>query len=342
MTLFLRIFVSIYLLVGGLLTVLAFSLQPYSGDLTRTGGFLENDFGWNLPQEKFKQPLFTRANSLSKYDRYYDVVVVGDSFSMNAEYGWQNYFVNATGFSLITFHQDEVDINELLQAPRFRQSPPRLFIIETVENGIQSSLQHFAKPAEVIKLSAFSDTIPIKPLNQTRDPFSRQTKMALRLDEPIHFVKMNVKRLFGSYKVFRYHLKQQSLFSCRRSDEILIYYGDRWKDGISTEEWGKVEQRLADLQEAIESNGRTKMVTMIAPDKTTVYNKYIDNLEYPYRSVLKRLPGKREVRWAPLEKWLQERIDAGGVDVYLPNDTHWGYEGHKTAAAAILHQITNW
>jgi hypothetical protein len=339
---FLRIFVTIYLLVGGLLTWLAFSLQPYYGDLTRIGGFLENDFGWNLPQEKFKQPLFTCARSLSKYDRYYDVVVVGDSFSMNKEYGWQNYFVNTTGLSLLTFHQDDVDINKLLQHPQFRQYPPRLFIIEQVEHGIQHSLLHFNKPAGVKKLSAVSDTIPIKRLHQAPEHFSRQTNKVLRMDEPIHYIKKNVERFFGSSNVFRYHLKRHNLFSCRRSDEILIYYGDRWKDEIETEEWSKVEQRFADLQETIESNGRTKMVTMIAPDKTSIYNKYIDNLGYPYRSVLTHLPGKREVRLAPAEKWLQERVDAGGVDVYLPNDTHWGFEGHKTTAAAIIDQISTW
>lgn len=339
---FLRVFITIYLLAGGLLTWLVLSMQPYSGDLTRIGGFLENDFGWNLPQEKFKQPLFIRANSLLKYDRYYDVVVVGDSFSMNSEYGWQNYFVNATGLSLLTFHQDDVDISELLQTPQFRQCPPRLFIIEGAENGIQHRLRYFKKPAIMKKIATLSYTIPIKPLHETPEHFPRQNNIVSRMDEPIHYIKMNVKKLFGSSKAFRYRLKRRNLFSCRRSDEILIYYGDQWKNEIEAGEWAKVEQRFADLQETVESNGRTKMITMIAPDKTTVYNKYIDNLEYPYHSVSSSLPGKRNVRIAPLEKWLQGRIDAGGVDVYLPNDTHWGFEGHKAATAAILEQVTSW
>jgi hypothetical protein len=83
-------------------TALALWVQPIEGDLTRLGGFTENDFGWNEPQQQFSSALF-KLTGEQKYDRYYDVVVLGDSFSnANPRAQWQNYFVRATGLSLVT------------------------------------------------------------------------------------------------------------------------------------------------------------------------------------------------------------------------------------------------
>lgn len=58
-----------------------FYFQPYWGPLTRKSGYLENNFGWTQPQEIFDKPLFRIAKSVAEYDKYYDVVVIGDSFS---------------------------------------------------------------------------------------------------------------------------------------------------------------------------------------------------------------------------------------------------------------------
>ena len=68
------IFISIFLFP---MLVLSFYMEPISNELTRMGGYLENDYGWNSPQEHFIQPLFKRAYSIEGYQHYYDVVVVG-------------------------------------------------------------------------------------------------------------------------------------------------------------------------------------------------------------------------------------------------------------------------
>ena len=40
-----------------------------------------------------------------------------------------------------------------------------------------------------------------------------------------------------------------------------------------------------------------------------------------------------------VEQSLQQKIQSGIVDVYLPNDTHWGVEGHKTMAQALVEYL---
>ena len=75
-------------------------VEPLEGDLTRLGGFTENDFGWNEPQQQFSSPLVSLEGK-HEYDQYHDVVVLGDSFSeAYPKAQWQNYFVRGTGLSL--------------------------------------------------------------------------------------------------------------------------------------------------------------------------------------------------------------------------------------------------
>jgi hypothetical protein len=95
-------FVGILASVWGL----AAWLLPVDGDLARVGGYAENDFGPIAPQAAFDQNLFKVTTDLKDYDKYYDVVVLGDSFSVDQvsrRFGWQNYFINRTGLSMIVF-----------------------------------------------------------------------------------------------------------------------------------------------------------------------------------------------------------------------------------------------
>jgi hypothetical protein len=40
-----------------------------------------------------------------------------------------------------------------------------------------------------------------------------------------------------------------------------------------------------------------------------------------------------------LDHAIQETIEQGAIDVYLPNDTHWSYRGHEIAADAVARYL---
>ena len=118
--------------------VLSFYMEPISNELTRMGGYLENDYGWNSPQEHFIQPLFKKAYSIEDYQQYYDVVVVGDSFSENESHGWLNYFSNRSGLTVISFNMISVALDEVINSPIYQEKPPKLFIYQSVERNVIS------------------------------------------------------------------------------------------------------------------------------------------------------------------------------------------------------------
>ena len=117
-----------------LMLVLALTQEPLRGDLTRPGGYTEADYGWNQPQERFSPPIVS-----TRYDRPFDVVVLGDSFSANLKGQtdpgafWTNVFAKRTGLSVVVVTRFDMTLADLLRHPVFLRTPPRLLILETVE-----------------------------------------------------------------------------------------------------------------------------------------------------------------------------------------------------------------
>jgi hypothetical protein len=122
------------------LWVLWFYLEPLAGDVTRLGWYAEKDFGGRAPQYYFTRPLSTYGSS---YDQYYDVVVIGDSFSWEPSGDppqhpnhWHNFLVDMTGWSLLVRRSSEASLPEFLSNPTFVSSPPKVLIYEQVERNM--------------------------------------------------------------------------------------------------------------------------------------------------------------------------------------------------------------
>ena len=114
-------------------------LEPLYGDLTRIGSYAEKDFGWNNPQVKFQQPLY----EIGRYERYHDVVVLGDLFSnVRPHFHWQNYLVAAKGWSVAMLNINKINLEQVLENPVFRERPPKIFIFETVERELPRRITH--------------------------------------------------------------------------------------------------------------------------------------------------------------------------------------------------------
>lgn len=116
-----------FLLVLATVWAIASWLLPADGDLARVGGYAENEFGWRAPQTTFEKNLFHVTTDLKDYNRYYDVVLLGDSFSCDQEsrrFGWQNYFINRTGLSMIVIDTRRYWPQEIMECEAFKSSHP--------------------------------------------------------------------------------------------------------------------------------------------------------------------------------------------------------------------------
>src|ERR1700722_9813176 len=69
------------LLAAAITLCVALWLEPPTGDLTRTGGYAEQEFGWNDRQTVYVPPLALGADRAAGAD----IVVIGDSFSLRTD-----------------------------------------------------------------------------------------------------------------------------------------------------------------------------------------------------------------------------------------------------------------
>jgi hypothetical protein len=327
--------------VAGLTVIgLQLNLEPLDGDMTRLGGYSENDFGWHGRIETFE-----RKHSAFgfRYDRYYDVLVLGDSFSHGSAHAyWQNYFHQATGLTMLTIPLKNADTLEgILTTPEFRAHPPRLFVYESAEHMMP---QRIREPLSVTASRRRSPTPGLRRAPQALATVQHgrlDGVPSIRLDFSLtqNYLYKTIRRdglhLDGT-QVKRYRLNRSDLFSNRRSGEVLINKTDMIQPSWTKAHVDVAKRYIHDVQARVEANGRTRFVLMPAADKLTAYADYIADSAARTFSPLEGFERDRSLAVLPLTTSLKQAIASGRPDVYMPNDMHWGPEGHRIAAQSLV------
>lgn len=321
---------------------LAFYLRPLDGDLTRVGGHTENAFHWTKPQQTFANNLFRITDKLEDYDRYYDVVVLGDSFTCDQEerrFGWQNFFVDRTGLSIIVLDTRKFWPLQVLESPAFRNHPPRFFVFESVERYLYDRAAYFVdvppgKSAPAIDVPSLS----------LRKPKSAGTRMELRdercsrdSDYVLGYLNAAMQRKFRlNNQVLKLPLNRGGLFSARNDRELLVYFDEVAKNGLTSQNLDKLREGMNRLQSLVESNGFTKFIWLIAPDKSSIYAPYLSRSGDSTIDLIGSVSKDARLHVVRTDRILSAEIAAGTPDVYLPNDSHWGSVGHRLAADGLV------
>lgn len=334
------------------LVMLAVALlqEPLRGDLTRTGGYSEHRFGWNQPQQRFAPPLVAL-----RYDRPYDVVVLGDSFSSNprgtgqTDPGafWPNFLAQRTGLSVVVLNMFEMTFAELLAHPIFVKSPPRLFVLATVERYLTrdhaDAVDQFMGELDRTCADAGQDPAPLpafQPLAAQPVPWVRDTAPEVDLDQAANFLWKFIRRdVFGidATSTRPLPLTRDDLFSSRASDILLVYDDELRKPAWTTPPaLATAHCNLIDAQRRVQANGQTRFVYMPVPDKMTAYAEHLANPELRDMTLLPALYQRADLNQVRLLDALREAIRCGRKDVYMPNDTHWSSAAHSLVADAVV------
>ena len=337
--------------VAGLFA-LGFYLQPLFGDLTRIGSYAEKDYGWNKPQLEFNQPL----SEIGRYERYYDVVVLGDSFSTGRpNLHWQNYLVAAKGWSVVTLNINKIDLEQVLNNPVFRKTPPKILILGTVERELPRRIRHeppcgsttFPKQVDVTTVpSPLSATIQEIELQGLVKQVERETVWHdIKLGYVKDYLRNSLQRtLFGNAHTdaAKVELVRNAPFSSINKQSMLVY-----KDDFRKVPWWRemglpeMSCRIEKMHKQVESNGQTRFVLMVAPDKLTAYADFLRDKDLRDISALAVLSRQLPEVMPRIDLALISAIYEGEQDVYLPDDTHWGSSGYQIAAETLLSFLRN-
>jgi hypothetical protein len=329
------------------LYALALTLEPIDGDLTRTGPYLESEFGWNEPQEQFAKDLYALKKN-EKYDKYYDVVIVGDSYStMEFTFQWQNYLTLLTGLSSITFNIHSTDIDKLLNSENFKKHPPKIFIWEFVERSISLKRRYTSTDCTPEATPPFSP-VSIAPIEATVTPYKRDRTINFfdpNFNESSHYLKyffrgLIVSKMGKRSRTIRLPLNTGGLFSSKNDREILLYNRDFWKTLRFKKKF--LERRrcyISHLQNLSQQNGKTFFVALPAPDKTTAYEDFIEFGKNKNLNLLELLDTDPRLHLIRLDRVFKKKIKEGVVDLYPPNETHWGSRGHRIVAETLIQYL---
>jgi len=343
--------------MAGLLALCIY-LQPLDGDLTRLGFFAEREFGWNAPQIEFPDTRLDLPTGLmdpGHFDRYHDVLVLGDSFAWGSpKMQWQNYLIAATDWSVATQNINSVRLRDVLGSPVFRDRPPRILIVESVERELVHHLQeNNFKCGGVVTPQQPAGVAADATVARSLDWERILSGATARVERQIRWsdVKPSYVRDYVAESLARH------LFGRRRSDSVVVSLSSPapfssanreallvFKDDFNkVEGWREAQPNIDcwidEMRRQVEANGHTRLVLMVAPDKLTAYAELLGDPAIKDTSLLARLSDRHPDVIPRLDRNLVAAIWRGEQDIYLPNNTHWGSNGHRIAAETLLHLL---
>jgi SGNH hydrolase-like domain, acetyltransferase AlgX len=317
--------------------------DPLVGDLTRIGGYSENEFGWNGIEERFTPPL---AES-GRLDRGYPIVVIGDSFSARTtpdrqtQYGsfWTDFLVAGSGLRVGVFDVTKISLEQVLASPAYRADPPRLLILELSERTLKERLTGGGDCPEVQRWIAPRLEVKaerVTPAGRRREHRPRSVESVV--DQLADHVRKTILRFsFGDQVTDARQLKltRADLFSSRRPTELLIFAEDLQKARWTAADWAAMRCRLLRYQNEVVANGATSFLFLLAPDKSSAYAPWLPLGPWQVEAA-PRLANPPGLKMPRIDLALRAGIAAGLRDVYLPDDTHWSTTGARIVARTLL------
>lgn len=319
--------------------VLMLYLQPSAGDLTRIGARSERDFGWNQPHAAPQGWDIAVAPERGDAPRgAFDLLVLGDSFSHMMPLNWVQYFVESTGWTGVVYHRNLVPVASLVESGLLDRHRPRVVVVQIVERFLHDALDSGVMACESRSPEALHAGLPLDWVQAPTQALHRKQGLA-SISTAMSYL---IKQRKGRKRVPSQVLTRDDLLSHRRSDTLIYLGSDLDKHEHAPEVLQRMGCGLRNLQQRIESDGQTRFVVMVAPDKSSAYCPYFkQNPDKPVRceSIIEHLavPGLNLLR---LDQDIARALEAGTVDVYLPNDTHWGSAGARIAAESLYRWLT--
>ncbi len=248
-----------------------------------------------------------------------------------------------TGLRILSFHLDNIDINKFLKSPAFIESPPRVVVFKATERmyiyrskqiGLNGDCQPRSAPSTTAHL-LWVNPSPVKTHDYYRN--SHAGLMDPNLNAAVHHLKRNIKNIFNKHSQHAYKLSLTlpGAFSNKLNHFVLVDRDDALKFKRKIEELDKASCRLLNLQNKIQENGKTLFVSLLAPDKLTVYAPFLQSTEFKDNSWYSRVAETNYFNMPRLDSALIKAVKDGAADVYLPNETHWGSLGHQIVARTL-------
>lgn len=274
----------------------------------------------------------TDAKELCHADR--KILVCGDSFSQLGKTAWNNYLARMTGEEVLNYTAVKGILPnplqtayELMRDGYVDSTTVKTFIVESVERSLLPRFYEFAPVNHTLTLTATGgdNELEVSPDGGQNDWSLTEAKnwllLRLGIRNRVRSAQLSKPYFSGIYP------------------EKLLYYRDDIKGAFSIPPMGEpvVKAVLDSLFNMADRQG-VKLLLLIAPDKYDFYQDYVVNNRYPRKTInedLRRVVGERE-DVIIVKELLLPHLKAGEKDIYMQDDSHWGYTSAQQVATHIF------
>jgi hypothetical protein len=321
---------------AGSTLLVAFALswwfEPIEGDLTRIGKYSERDFGWNAQQPVVEvRPNGARVQAPA-------VMVLGDSFS--AGNVWQSVLAVQSGLTTQSFNYSQNGCIGAWAVLAARDAQSKTVVIESVERAFVSRFRDVS--------SCSSDGItPWESAGGTTAPQRVTWPVQLHIQHSFQVAAQAVQMWSAGVdgilrgKVVNVPMDPLCGNFSHRTPHRFLYFGeDEEKWQWTSEEVERAVANVAMLQRMVEKLGK-RFVFLVVPDKSSVYRECLTLPADIHGVVPVNVTQKlieNGVHAPDALGSLQQRIRTE-VDLYNPDNTHFGTRGYQALAHIVLTYI---
>lgn len=328
--------------------VILIGLPMPEGSLHRVGHFIDYtpNYRINLPENlSTRKSNFKYLNEIksTKIDSF-SVLTIGDSFSKQAEYGYQNYLSNDT-LSVIHFNKNTNSIQtltSLINGDFFEKIKVKYVILETVERqaGKRASRINDSKILNFDEIIKLEDTLTDLTLRKNRDIKARKTFFRRQV---IYFPIVNIFReLDDNSLISKTYKVETNNYNFSVDNKDLLFYGqslDNQKFSSDTLLIENLNNQLNTLNTELEKMG-IKLIVLIVPTKYDIYYDDISNKEkYPKPYFFEKFKKYvKQYKYIETRDILKNEIQKN-KDLYYYDDDHWTPYGAKVISEELRKMI---
>ncbi|MDR2593170.1 MAG: hypothetical protein LBC87_00160 [Fibromonadaceae bacterium] len=251
------------------------------------------------------------------------VCTIGDSFSNQGIYGYQNYLAHLLGFKIINILRGDKELSNmaiaLLNSNIIDSSNCSIFILSSVDRYVIPNLTYIDFEIQYEK-----------PLLKMNDKNKNNS-----LYDLFSFIRLNLNY---DNPIFEHSLKKEC-FTHRHFSKILFNYKEDM-NFLNTQkiDVAKAKENLILLNKKFSEKG-IKLIFLIAADKYDVYRPFMADNSLPIDTTTDELSNISDVFVINTKPMLQEMVQNGEKDVYMVNDTHWSYKASEAVARELANAI---
>lgn len=333
------------ILFAFLYTELLFSTEK--GDLLKVGYIADRyDYDKNkLFKEEFHRKKFFTSIlelNLNKKNKY-KILVIGDSFSGQGNFGYTNYLAELNPDSLLYFDRELHDnpiqtLFDIANGDILDSLDLQYIVLQTVEREIPNRyIVDKSKAITIDSLSITNDSrksLVGKSSNQLDKLFS---------DRMLRFILMNLGYIFNDNAFFSdtYIVKTKDTLFSVNNNNLLFYFVDlkSLNSNSNHKILEEVNNQFNILSAKLTKRG-IKLIVLISPDKYGVYyDEIIGKEKYPepqFFDLFAKFP--KHYLFVNSKELLEKAIHQK-TDIYFYDDTHWSPLASKIIAKEINKQI---